>query len=68
MPEAFLKLPAADRREALAVAAAASGRPLYLLHKEVRLGWLLDILFQSPFGGHLAFKGGSSAGSPKTWT
>ncbi|MBL8291152.1 MAG: nucleotidyl transferase AbiEii/AbiGii toxin family protein [Bryobacterales bacterium] len=50
----------ADRREALAVAAAASGRPIHLLDKDVWLVWLLDVLFQSPFGEHLVFKGGSS--------
>lgn len=60
MPDAFLELPAADRREALAVAAATSGRPLHLLDKDVWLVWLLDVLFQSPFGEHLVFKGGSS--------
>jgi hypothetical protein len=50
----------ADRREALAVAAAATGRPLHLLDKDVWLVWLLDVLFRSPFGQHLVFKGGSS--------
>ncbi|MBY0504513.1 MAG: nucleotidyl transferase AbiEii/AbiGii toxin family protein [Bryobacteraceae bacterium] len=60
MPDVFLKLSAADRREALAVAAAVSGRPLHLLDKDVWLVWLLDVLFRSPFGEHLVFKGGSS--------
>ncbi|MBM3724466.1 MAG: nucleotidyl transferase AbiEii/AbiGii toxin family protein [Acidobacteria bacterium] len=60
MPDAFLKLSAADRREALAVAAAGSGRPIHVLDKDVWLVWLLDVLFQSPFGEHLVFKGGSS--------
>ncbi|MEZ5352029.1 MAG: nucleotidyl transferase AbiEii/AbiGii toxin family protein [Bryobacteraceae bacterium] len=60
MPDAFLKLSAADRREALAVAAAGSGRPIHLLDKDVWLVWLLDVLFTSPFGEHLVFKGGSS--------
>ncbi len=60
MPEKFLKLSASDRREALAVAAAASGRPLHLLDKDVWLVWLLDALFRAPFGEHLVFKGGSS--------
>jgi hypothetical protein len=50
VPDAFLNLSAADRREALAVAAAASGRPLHLLDKDVWLVWLLDVLFRSPFG------------------
>lgn len=60
MPDAFLSLSKADRREALAVAAAASGRPLHLLDKDVWMVWLLDVLFRSPFGQHLVFKGGSS--------
>jgi hypothetical protein len=60
MPDVFLKLSAADRREALVVAAAVSGRPLHLLDKDVWLVWLLDVLFRSPFGEHLVFKGGSS--------
>lgn len=60
MPDAFLKLSIDDRREALAVAAAASGRPLHLLDKDVWLVWLLNVLFRSPFGEHLVFKGGSS--------
>lgn len=60
MREAFLSLPAADRREALAVAAADLGRPIHLLDKDVWLVWLLDVLFRSPFGEHLVFKGGSS--------
>jgi hypothetical protein len=60
MPDAFLTLPASGRREALAVAAAASGRPVHLLDKDVWLVWLLNVLFHSPFGGRLVFKGGSS--------
>ena len=60
MADEFLRLSAPDRREALAVAAAASGRPLHLLDKDVWLVWLLDVLFRSPLGHHLVFKGGSS--------
>lgn len=60
MPDEFLRLSIADRREALAVAAAASGRPLHLLDKDVWLVWLLGVLFHAPFGRHLVFKGGSS--------
>ncbi len=33
MSDAFLDLDAADQREALQVAAAASGRPMHLLEK-----------------------------------
>jgi len=60
MAETFLKLSASDRREALALAAAASGRPLHLLDKDVWLVWILDVLFRAPFAAHLVFKGGSS--------
>lgn len=60
MTQAFLSLEGGDRREALAVAAAASGRPVHLLDKDVWLVWLLDVLFRSPFGEQLVFKGGSS--------
>lgn len=60
MADPFLTLSAADRREALAVAAATTGRPIHLLDKDVWLVWLLDVLFQSPFGEYLVFKGGSS--------
>lgn len=60
MADLFLKLPAGDRREALGVAAASSGRPLHLLDKDVWLVWILEVLFQSPFANHLVFKGGSS--------
>jgi hypothetical protein len=59
-PETFLGLSVSDRREALAVAASASGRPQHLLDKDVWLVWLLDALFRAPFGEHLVFKGGSS--------
>ena len=60
MSEPFFQLSPEDRREALAVAAAASGRPLHLLDKDVWLVWVLDVLFRAPFGEHLVFKGGSS--------
>ena len=60
MSEIFLKLPAGDRREVLAVASAASGRPLHLLDKDIWLVWILDVLFRAPFGDQLVFKGGSS--------
>ncbi|MEZ5402546.1 MAG: hypothetical protein R2729_22915 [Bryobacteraceae bacterium] len=37
MPESCFGLPAGDRRGVLAVASAASGRPIHLLDKDV---WL----------------------------
>lgn len=60
MPERFMTLPAVDRREALLAAAAASGRPPHLLEKDVWVVWILDVLFRSPLGGNLVFKGGTS--------
>lgn len=60
MPDAFLRLPAGDRREALAVAAAASGRPVHLLEKDVWVVWTLEVLFNAPFAEQLVFKGGTS--------
>ena len=60
MSSLFLQLAASERREALSVAAAASGRPLHLLDKDVWLVWALDVLFRAPFADHLVFKGGSS--------
>jgi hypothetical protein len=56
----FLRLSPEDRREALNVAAANSGRPPHLLEKDVWVVWLLDVLFRAPSGEHLVFKGGTS--------
>lgn len=60
MAETFLTLSADDRRDALAVASAATGRPAHLLEKDVWVVWALDVLFASPFGSDLVFKGGTS--------
>ena len=59
MPD-FFALSAEDRREALAVAADASGRPIHLLEKDVWVVWALHELFDSAHGKHLVFKGGTS--------
>ena len=60
MADFFLQLPPDERREALGVAAASSGRPMHLLDKDVWVVWVLEVLFQAPFATHLVFKGGSS--------
>jgi hypothetical protein len=60
MADAFLRLPAADRREALSVAADRSGRPAHLFEKDVWVVWALAALYGSPLGEHLVFKGGTS--------
>jgi len=59
MPD-FFALSTEDRREALAVAANASGRPIHLLDKDVWVVWALQALFGSVLGKHLVFKGGTS--------
>ncbi len=60
MAENFFALSAADRKEALAVAASKSGRPAHILEKDAWVVWTLSILFRSPFAQHLIFKGGTS--------
>ena len=60
MVESFLSLSAGDRRDALGVAAARSGRPVHLLEKDVWVVWALATVFGSPLGEHLVFKGGTS--------
>lgn len=60
MADAFLRLPAADRREVLAIAADRSGRPAHLLEKDAWVVWALAILYGSPLGERLVFKGGTS--------
>ena len=60
MADFFLQLPPDERREALGVAAASSGRPIHLLDKDVWVVWVFEVLFQAPFATHLVFKGGSS--------
>ena len=60
MADQFLDLALGDRREVLDVAASASGRPAYLLEKDVWLVWSLETLFAGPLGASLVFKGGTS--------
>ena len=60
MADAFLRLSAKDRRDALGVAADRSGRPAHLLEKDVWVVWALAALYGSPLGEHLVFKGGTS--------
>jgi Nucleotidyl transferase AbiEii toxin, Type IV TA system len=57
--EAFLELSPDDRLDALAVASAASARPLHLLEKDVWVVWALQTLFGSAIGANLVFKGGT---------
>lgn len=60
MAESFFALARDEQLEALQVAAAQSGRPPHLLEKDIWVVWSLDVLFRSPLGGSLVFKGGTS--------
>ncbi|MDR9823576.1 nucleotidyl transferase AbiEii/AbiGii toxin family protein [Rhizobium hidalgonense] len=60
MADPFLTLSKDDRREALAVAADRTGRPIHLLDKDVWVVRTLQTLFSSTLGEHLVFKGGTS--------
>ena len=60
MAERYLDLSRDDRREVLDVAASASGRPAYLLEKDIWVVWALHMLFVDPIGAPLVFKGGTS--------
>ena len=61
MADPYLDLETDVRREALEFAASESGRPAYLLEKDIWVVWTLRTLFGSPFGGSLVFKGGTLA-------
>lgn len=60
MVELWLGLQHGDRREVLEVAAGASGRPAYLLEKDIWVVWAIQTLFGAPMGAPLVFKGGTS--------
>jgi hypothetical protein len=59
LPDSFLGLSEEDRAEALEQASARSGRPAYLLEKDVWVVWALSVLADR-FGEELVFKGGTS--------
>lgn len=61
----YLRLPKAERREALQAAALLSGRRTQLLEKDIWVVATLGVLFDAPFGRHLVFKGGTSLS--KVW-
>src|SRR5271170_1818934 len=60
MAENYLTLSREERLEALGVAATESGRPSYLLEKDIWVVWAIDGLFASDCGKHLIFRGGTS--------
>lgn len=61
----YQSLAAAQRREALQVAARRTGHGTYLLEKDTWVVATLRALFEAPFGRHLVFKGGTSLS--KVW-
>ena len=60
MADAFLSLPAAQRREVLETATARSGRPAAILEKNIWICRALRVLFSIPDAHPMAFKGGTS--------
>jgi len=60
MPESYFRLSARDKSDALNAASAVSGRPPHLLEKDIWVVWSLAALFESQFGSHLVFKGGTA--------
>jgi len=60
LPESYFHLSAKDQADALAAGASASGRPPYLLEKDIWVVWSLSTLFESELGTHLVFKGGTA--------
>ncbi len=60
MAEDFLGLSTRDRADVLRIAADRSGRPTHLLEKDVWVVWALSVIYSSPLGEHLVFKGGTS--------
>lgn len=60
MSEVFLRLGRTDRADVLGIGAEKTGRPAYLLEKDVWVVCALDALFSAEIGEHLSFKGGTS--------
>lgn len=60
MAEQFFTLGHKDRAEILELAALKTDRPAHLLEKDIWVVWALSVLFESPLGNDLTFKGGTS--------
>lgn len=60
MADYFFALSPDDQREALTFASTATGRPAFLLEKDLWVVWTLRALYESPLGTVLTFKGGTS--------
>ena len=60
MKLAFLELPPNERRVYFEQAAIRHNLSAVILEKDFWVCWMLALLFQSQFAGHLVFKGGTS--------
>ena len=60
MAESWFALGQKDQVDALEVAAGRSGRPAHLLEKDIWVVWALSVIYGSPMGHTLTFKGGTS--------
>jgi len=65
MAESWFALSAEDQQEALAMATAESGKPAFLLEKDIWMVWALQILgTEQQLLQSLTFKGGTSLSRP----
>lgn len=60
MSESFFALTPEDQLEAIRQVSNDTGRPTYLLEKDIWVVWSLNALFTSKFNTSLVFKGGTS--------
>ena len=60
MAESWFALSQRDQVDAFEVAAGRSGRPAHLLEKDIWVVWALLVIYGSPMGHTLTFKGGTS--------
>lgn len=60
MPSSWFELSKQDQSEILELAANQTGLPPHLLEKDIWVVWVLNVLFSSPLGQDLSFKGGTS--------
>ena len=60
MAESWFALGQKDQVDAFEVAAGRSGRPAHLLEKDIWVVWALSVIYGSPMGHTLTFKGGTS--------
>ena len=60
MAESWFSLSRVDQAEALEYASARTGRPAYLLEKDIWVVWALSAIYESTLASKFTFKGGTS--------